>query len=243
MRQFGLIGASLRHSFSPRFFKEKFEREGIADARYDAFELEEIGEVQALMQREELAGFNVTIPYKRSMLSYVDSLSPEARAVGAVNTVQRTAGGWVGHNTDVYGFRQLIKPVFRSHHARALVLGTGGASLAVRHALREMGVQVLRVSRRHRDNETVGYSDLNAAAVQHFKLIVNTTPVGQWPEVDAAPDIPYQSLDASNVLVDLIYNPEETAFMKKGAEYGAIVRNGHQMLVAQAEAAWRIWNT
>ena len=242
MRNFELIGASLGHSFSAVYFAEKFAREGITDARYDAYELGEIAEVEQLLQDPELVGFNVTIPYKRAILPYLTAVAPEAAAIGAVNTVHLTPEGPVGYNTDVTGFRDSLKPVLRSHHQRALILGTGGASAAVWHVLRHLGLQCVCVSRTPNGPDQVHYQDLRAEAMDHFKLIVNTTPVGQHPDPSARPDIPYQGVGKQHILMDLIYNPETTAFMQAGLDQGATVLNGLRMLHGQAEAAWYIWN-
>lgn len=242
MRKFGLIGGALGHSFSPGYFAEKFAREGITDARYDAYELGEIAEVEQLLHDPEMVGFNVTIPYKRAILTYLTAIDPEAEAIGAVNTVHLTPEGPVGFNTDVTGFRDSLKPVLRSHHQRALILGTGGASAAVWHVLRHLGLQCIYVSRTPEGPDQVHYQDLRAEALDHFKLIVNTTPVGQHPDTSSRPDIPYEGIGKQHILMDLIYNPETTAFMQAGLDQGAAVLNGLRMLHGQAEAAWDIWN-
>lgn len=242
MRKFGLIGATLGYSFSAGYFADKFTREGITDARYDSYELGDIAEVKQLLQDPDLVGFNVTIPYKRAILPYLTAIDPEAAAIGAVNTVVLTPEGPVGYNTDVTGFRDSLKPVLRSHHQRALILGTGGASAAVWHVLRHLGLQCVYVSRSPEGPDQVHYQDLRAEALDHFKLIVNTTPVGQHPDITARPDIPYDGVGKQHILMDLVYNPETTAFMQAGLDRGATVLNGLRMLHGQAEAAWDIWN-
>lgn len=242
MRKFGLIGESLGHSFSPGYFKDKFLREGIDDASYEAFELKRIDEVKTLLTNPEIHGLNVTIPYKVLIVPFLDGLSDVARAVGAVNTVVLQEGKAIGCNTDVHGFRSALKPVLRSHHNRALILGSGGASAAVRYTLKQLGVQSMTISRHPKKPDQAAYEEVNEAAIKHFPLIINTTPVGQWPDVDACPDIPYEFIGPSNLLVDLVYNPEETLFMAKGREKGAWVKNGYDMLVNQAERSWALWN-
>jgi shikimate dehydrogenase len=243
MRIFGLIGRSLTHSFSKSYFDKKFNSEAIVDAEYHLFELDQISELSNLIiGLPELRGFNVTIPYKESIIPYLDEMDEVSKAVGAVNTVSVQGGRLIGYNTDVYGFQRALAPFLKLHHRRALVLGTGGASKAVAYVLSSMGIQFLHVSRTPEGPQQVGYVDLNANALRDFPLIVNTTPVGTFPEVDECPDIPYESITADNLLVDLVYNPPETLFLKKGKECDALVVNGMPMLVAQADKAWQIWN-
>lgn len=242
MRRFGLIGKSLGHSFSPGYFEQKFQAEGIEDAQYDLFELPSIQSLSSLLQTPNLVGLNVTIPYKQEALSFVDQLDPEAAAVGAVNTLHVTAHGVAGYNTDIVGFRACLKPFLRAHHQRALILGTGGASAAVRYVLEQLGLQCVSVSRSPEGPNQVAYEELRAEAMTHFKLIVNTTPVGQFPDVSARPSLPYDGLERQHLLVDLIYNPEQTTFLAEGQRRGASTVNGLPMLHAQAEASWAIWN-
>lgn len=242
MKKYGLIGESLGHSFSPDYFQRKFEKEDIENTRYDAYELKRIDDVRDLLASPDIAGLNVTIPYKKAVIPFLDGLSEVARAVGAVNTIVKRGNQNIGCNTDVHGFRTSLKPVLRGHHDRALVLGSGGASAAVRYTLKQLGIQTITITRNPKKADQASYEDLNSAAMEHFPLIVNTTPVGQWPSIENCPAIPYESIGPGNLLVDLVYNPEETLFMKRGREKGAWVKNGYDMLVNQAERSWAIWN-
>jgi shikimate dehydrogenase len=244
MRQFGLLGQSLAHSFSPSYFAQKFEREGILEARYDLFELPQIDALPDLLaQTPQLAGLNVTIPYKEAVLPYLDALSEEAEAVGAVNTIAFEQGRLVGYNTDVLGFEEALLLLLPNNHTlqQALILGTGGASKAVAYVLKRMNFSYTYVSRKEAP-ERLTYQQLTAEQLGNVSLIVNTTPVGQYPAVIQAPNLPYSGLGAQHFLMDLIYNPAETLFLKRGQQAGAKVLNGLPMLEAQAEAAWRIWN-
>jgi shikimate dehydrogenase len=243
MRQFGLIGYPLGHSFSKRYFTRKFELEGIKDARYDNFELESVQAFPQLLQAHpNLKGLNVTIPYKQSIIPFLDDIDFSALMIRAVNTVKFTKGKTKGYNTDYIGFRDSIKPLLQPQHTKALVLGTGGSSKAVVFALTQMGIEVQQVSREPKDAE-IGYAAINAKAIQAHTIIVNTTPLGMYPNVEAAPEIPYQHLTNKHLLFDLVYNPAETLFLQKGKAQGAIVKNGQEMLELQAEAAWKIWNS
>jgi shikimate dehydrogenase len=243
LREYGLIGKKLGHSFSRKHFTEKFAREGIA-ARYDLFELAEIGELTGLLvSRPALAGLNVTIPYKTEILPYLDTLTPEAAAIGAVNTVDIRSGRLTGHNTDVLGFYQsLLQFLDGARPAGALVLGTGGASKAVVYALETwMQLPVQRVSRQAQPG-VLAYEDLNAGVLEQFPLMVNTTPLGMYPDTAAAPHLPYEVLDARHWVYDLVYNPARTLLMHRAAMQGARVCNGLDMLILQAEAAWNLWS-
>ena len=247
-RIYGLIGMPLGHSFSSSFFNDKFQREGI-DAEYRNFELPDIGDLMELIaELPDLAGLNVTIPYKQAVIPYMDYMSDTAAGVGAVNVIrfERPADGsdeprLGGYNTDVIGFTESLRPLLTTAHTRALVLGSGGASKAVMYALGQLGIEAVIVSRRPSDGQ-LSYADLTPAVMDSHKLIVNTTPVGMYPHVDECPDIPYDLLDADSLCFDLVYNPSETLFMTKAATRGARVSNGLQMLHLQALAAWKIWN-
>lgn len=239
------MGYPLGHSFSARFFTEKFQREGI-DAAYRNFEMPDVSGLRRLVADEPaLCGFNVTIPHKQHVIPLLDGLSPEARAIGAVNVVRiERAGGEVrlfGYNSDVLGFSRSIAPLLRPHHRAALVLGTGGASLAVVYALRQLGVEPLYVSRTPAAGR-ITYADLSPEVMAAHTVIVNCSPVGMFPHTDEAPAIPYSSLTPDHLLYDLVYNPTETRFMRLGAEQGAVVKNGLEMLHLQALASWDIWN-
>lgn len=249
MTLYGLIGYPLGHSWSARLFNEKFEREGL-DARYDLYELPSVSDVLPLVGgNPALAGLNVTIPYKQQIIPLLDSLSPEAEEAGAVNTVRivREADGLprlIGYNTDIIGFRDSVAPMLagvpEKRHT-ALVLGNGGACRAVCVALRSMGWNPVVVSRSGGEG-VVTYADLTPQLVHDSGLVVNCTPLGMSPNVNAAPPFPYQYLHAGQVCFDLVYNPEETLFMRIARAHGCKVSNGLAMLRGQAEAAWKIWN-
>ncbi len=241
MRQFGLIGKTLSHSFSKNYFEQKFEKEGISDASYSLFELTEIAEFTALVQEHQLSGLNVTIPYKEAILPYLDEIDEEAKAIGAVNTIQFTKSGLKGYNTDVIGFRNSIKPFLENIHTRALILGTGGAAKAVAYVLENLGIKITYVSRNPKADNELSYADINGFVMKHHLLIVNTTPIGTFPNIKEAPELPYEYLTEKHFLYDLVYNPSETPFLKHAKAAGAIAINGEQMLKIQAEEAWKIW--
>ena len=243
---YGLIGYPLTHSFSEKYFTEKFAKETISDSEYNLFPLQTIGQLtQLIKDNPRLSGLNVTIPFKESVIPFLDELDETAKKVGAVNCIKVESGKLKGYNTDVYGFKQSIKPFLENHHERALILGTGGASKAVYHVLKEIGIDCYFVSR---DKSTAtlknvfDYEELNEYIFNAFKLIVNTTPVGMFPDINHAPKIPFERITSSHLLYDLVYNPMETEFLKRGKEKGALTVNGLSMLHQQAEEAWRIWN-
>lgn len=243
IRRFGLIGEELSYSFSVDYFAEKFEKEGIRDARYDAFPLKRIEAFpQLLEETPDLIGLNVTIPYKEAVIPYLDSLSETARSIGAVNTIRLSNGKKEGFNTDCEGFEQELRSLLDKDDKNALILGTGGASKAVRYILEKMGFRFSFVSRKEQGDRILSYEDLDQERIAEQDVIVNTTPLGTWPKTDECPPIPYEGIRAGTVLYDLVYNPAKTLFLQKGETQGAQVRNGYGMLVGQAEAAWRIWN-
>lgn len=242
MRKFGLIGYPLTHSFSKKYFTDKFEREGIADCQYDLYEMVDVAEsLPILLQTPDLCGINVTIPHKQSVLPFLTRLDASAEKVGAVNVI-RVEGdnSLTGFNSDYYGFRQSLEE-WTSVTFSALVLGTGGASKAVVAALNDLGIAHKMVSRTKTANNLT-YNELPGKLAQ-YKLIINCSPVGTYPQVDKAPVLPYHELTADHWLYDLVYNPAETLFMRQGLEHGAHVLNGHRMLILQAEKAWEIWNS
>lgn len=242
MRSFGLIGKSLSHSFSQRFFSQMFAEKGI-EAVYNLYEIPDVSYLRPLITANpNLVGLNVTIPFKETVLAELDEIDPEAEKIGAVNTILISRGKLKGFNTDFYGFRDSIKPFLAHGMERALILGTGGASRAVDFALRSLGIEVLFVSRSPSGKNQVHYKDINEQALRAFRLIVNTTPLGTFPDVDALPDLPYQYITSEHLLYDLVYNPAETAFMKAGKSRGAAVTNGLTMLHLQAMKSWGIWN-
>ncbi len=240
VNKYGLIGKSLSHSFSKKYFTEKFLRESLS-ATYHNIEILDESQLNTALNID-FSGFNVTMPYKEKIIEFLDDLSPEAQAIGAVNTIQVKEGKFIGHNTDVFGFQQMIKPFFESQHERALIIGTGGASKAVAFVLERLGVSVIYLSRHPKNANEFSYDDLNDNMIKFNGIIVNTTPVGMFPEVDSYINIPFEALTDRHLVVDLIYNPEETVFLKKAKEQGAKTINGLTMLHQQAEQAWKIWN-
>lgn len=244
MRYFGLIGKPLVHSFSQHYFTQKFQEESI-DAAYGLYELDKIEDLKLLLQQKAFSGLNVTIPYKQSVLPYLAELDETARAVGAVNVIKfvRRSGEVVlkGYNSDVIGFHDSLVPLLRPYHKRALVFGTGGASKAVEYVLSRLGIEVQLVSRQAKDS-VLSYEQITPEVLQSYQLLVNATPLGTFPHVDTCVDIPYQNITNKHLLYDLVYNPQETLFLRYGKERGAQVMNGYAMLRGQAEAAWEIWN-
>lgn len=243
MFHFGLIGKSLKHSFSRSYFERKFREEGLADHHYSNFELPEIEALEQLIaDTSDLKGLNVTIPYKELVLPLLDSLDEEARKIGAVNCIKITNGKTTGYNTDAYGFAQSIKPFLDVNHQRALILGTGGASKAVSYALKKVGVEVYFASSSEKKTpNTFLYPEINDLVMQSFKLIVNTTPLGMMPYEREAPSLPYHLFTPGHLAYDLIYNPAETLFLKQAKQQGAVIMNGLSMLQLQAEKSWEIW--
>ena len=242
MKLYGLIGYPLGHSFSQRYFTDKFAAAGIADCAYRNFPIETIEGVETVLQTPGLRGFNVTIPYKQAIVPYLSGLSAEARAIGAVNCVKITPEGLTGYNTDAYGFRRsLLNLLGNVRPEKALVLGTGGASKAVKYVLEQLGIAFDAVSRDGK-NGAYTYGDLSEEIVRAHRLIVNATPLGTFPNAEGCPVLPYEALGAGHFLFDLVYNPAVTEFLKRGAAQGAATRNGYDMLVGQAEKAWEIWN-
>lgn len=247
MIRYGLIGYPLSHSFSKQYFARKFAKEAIADTVYELFPLESIEELPDLIQRyPDLVGLNVTIPYKQQVTPFLDRLDPVAERIGAVNTIKidPASGERVGYNSDYYGFKQSLEPWLNERTIKsALVLGTGGASKAIVCALHDLGIIYTYVSR-HESPTAITYGSLqDKHALTDFSLIVNTTPLGMSPQVDTAPALNYDQLTAAQLCYDLVYNPEETLFMKQAAAQGASVKNGLEMLHLQAEKSWEIWNT
>lgn len=245
MQKYGLVGYPLKHSFSIGYFNEKFSSEKI-EAEYINFEIPDINNFPEIIEaKPNLHGLNVTIPYKEKVIPYLDELDKQAAAIGAVNVIKiiRNKGGkpkLIGYNSDIIGFTQSIQPLLQSHHKKALILGTGGASKAVFHGLKNLGIEAKFVSRTARFG-MLTYEELNAEIIKEYTVIVNCTPVGMYPKVDACPDIPYEAITSEHLLYDLLYNPNITLFMKKGEAKGAVTKNGLEMLLLQAFAAWEIW--
>ena len=243
MRAFGLIGYPLGHSFSKKYFTDKFEREGITGNVYELYPIDQIGHLENLLvSHPDLAGLNVTIPYKEQVIQYLDSMSPVVEEIGACNCIHIQNGRLMGHNTDVIGFSKSLLPKLKPHHNKALLLGTGGSSKAVAYTLKELGIPFLQVSRTPLEG-MIGYEEIDQSLLETHTLLINTTPVGMYPDIDKAPDIPYAFIGPDHYLFDLVYNPERTRFLQEGALRGATVENGSEMLVIQAEASWEIWNS
>lgn len=242
MRRLGLIGYPLTHSFSGNYFAKKFEREKITDHRYDLFPIASIDELPNLLfSHPDLVGLNVTIPYKEKVLPYLTEMSPEVQAIGACNCIAIRQGSLIGYNTDVIGFARTLERHLQSHHQRALVLGTGGAAKAVYHVLREKGISFTKVSRNAKDN-CLAYSDVDQHLIESHQLIINTTPLGMFPDTESKPALSYDAITSNHYLYDLVYNPSRTAFLLEGERRGAVVENGMDMLLIQAEASWDIWS-
>ena len=242
MKTYGLIGKSLSHSFSKKYFAEKFAHLGLTDSEYINIEIEAIEEFVEKVKELQPKGLNVTVPYKELIIPYLDELDEVAKEIGAVNTVVFKNGKLKGYNTDTFGFHQSIKPFFKSQHERALILGTGGASKAIEYVLKQYGVEVMFASRNDSKNNVLNWNDINENVIKHHLLIINCTPLGMFPNVDSKPDIPYSALSNNHLSVDLVYNPDETLFLKLGKENGAKVINGLTMLQQQAEKSWSLWN-
>lgn len=242
---YGLVGKSLSHSFSKKYFEHKFAELGLKDAVFHNYELTSIDQFLPLIQQHpELKGLSVTLPYKEVVLPLLDSCSEEATQIGAVNCIHIQNGKRIGYNTDVYGFSQSIKPFLDRHHERALILGTGGASKAVSYALKKLGVEIYFVSREHKKTaNTFLYSEINEHVMQAFKLVVNTTPLGTSPNIHECPPLPYQHFSPQHMAFDLVYNPVQTLFLQQAAAKGSITVNGYSMLQLQADKSWEIWNS
>lgn len=242
MNLYGLIGYPLGHSFSKQYFTQKFETEGLEDCSFELFPLERIDIFPELLRSQPLLhGLAVTIPYKESVMQYLQSVSDEAQKIGAVNCIEFLPEGLKGHNTDVVGFERSFVPLLRPHHTKALVLGTGGASKAAQYVLKKLAVPYLLVSRNAGEG-LVTYEMINEQLLEEYTVVINCSPVGMSPNENAAPQIPYEFIGPYHYLFDLVYKPDETKFLTEGKSRGAIIKNGHEMLVLQAEENWKIWN-
>jgi shikimate dehydrogenase len=240
-REFGIIGYPLKHSFSPSYFNNKFEKQGI-DAIFSAFEIENILQFKKLLQQQpNLCGLSVTIPYKKAIIPFLDALDDAAIAIGAVNCIAIKNGQLKGINTDVVGFEKSLQPLLQPHHNCALILGSGGSSLAVKYVFQQLNIPFQIVSRK-KENGDLLYETLTPEIIQSHLLIINTTPLGMYPKTDACVPIPYGYLTPEHLLFDLVYNPNETLFLQKGSAHGATIKNGLEMLHLQAERSWEIWN-
>lgn len=242
-KRFGLIGKNISYSFSKKYFTEKFEKSALTGYTYENFDLTMITQFPKLLRENpDLAGLNVTIPYKEKIIPYLDSLSKKAAKIGAVNCIKFTTKGTIkGYNTDCYGFKKSLKPLLQPHHQKALILGTGGASKAVAFALDELGILYTFVSRNKTEN-ALEYRYINATTFDNYQIIINCTPLGTFPVIDEFPPLPYDFFTPEHIAFDLIYNPKETQFLHRAKAKGAITKNGYEMLELQAEKSWRIWN-
>lgn len=242
MRLFGLIGYPLGHSFSKKYFTRKFETEHIPDCRYELFPLSSISELPALLAANpSLEGLNITIPYKKAVLPFLNSSELPA-GLDACNCIKIRDGKLHGYNTDVLGFEKSLLPLLRPVHNRALVLGSGGAAESIMFVLKKQGIPFELVSRQLQGNATMTYADLTTDLIRQHTLIINTTPLGTFPNTEYCPDMPYEGITEEHLLYDLVYNPPETLFLRKGKERGALIKNGEEMLVIQAEESWTFWN-
>lgn len=242
MRKFGLIGYPLSHSFSQKYFTEKFQQQGITDCRYELYSIEDIGGLKAVLQDPELCGLNVTIPYKQAVIPYLHGMNAIVEEIRACNCIRIGQGRLYGYNTDTVGFEASLRRKLRPEHRQALILGTGGASKAVEYVLRKLGIEFMYVSR-NVGHGVLRYEEVTVDLLRRHTLVINTTPLGMYPRVDECPSLPYEAIGPQHYLFDLVYNPPLTLFLRQGEERGAVVENGYDMLVGQAEESWRIWNS
>lgn len=246
MKRYGLLGYPLTHSFSKRYFTEKFEKENIKST-YQNFEIDNINKFPGIIKNNsEIVGLNVTIPYKEQVIPHLDELNDSAKKIGAVNTirVQRTESGihLKGYNTDTYGFETSIKPFLKEHHKKALILGTGGASKALKYVLTKLNISFISASIEELKENEIRYEDIDKKMILERTIIINATPLGTFPKTDASPNIPYEFLSDKHLLFDLVYNPEVSQFLSKGKEKGATIKNGYEMLLQQAIKSYEIWS-
>ncbi len=244
MKLFGLIGYPLSHSFSKKYFDQKFNEENITDAAFELFPIKDINEFPNLLQENlNLKGLAVTIPYKQSVLPFINYVTVAAKEIGAVNCIKFVDGHTTGHNTDVIGFEKSLMPLLQLHHSKALVLGTGGSSRAVQYVLNQIGIPFLLVGRdKSNADNCVNYSEVDGGLMNEYSIIINCTPIGMSPNENEMPSIPYNLLSEKHLLYDLIYTPEKTLFLQEGESKGCTIKNGFEMLVLQAEENWKIWN-
>ena len=243
MRRFGLIGYPLSHSFSQKFFTEKFRTENIPGCVYENFPLENIAQLaEVLQQHPDLAGLNVTIPYKEQVIPFLHHRNDVVAAIGACNCIRIEDGKLTGYNTDVIGFEGSLREYLQPVHRKALVLGTGGAAKAIYYVLQKLNIDYRVVTRTPRNDEQLSYEQVTSTLIEEYTLLINTTPLGMYPKVEEFPPLPYEAITSHHYLFDLVYNPQETQFLKKGADRGALTKNGMDMLVIQAEESWKIWN-
>ncbi|MGB1308716.1 MAG: shikimate dehydrogenase family protein [Oceanihabitans sp.] len=244
MRKFGLLGKNIAYSFSKNYFSEKFNSENITNTTYENFDIENINKFVSILENNpNINGLNVTIPYKESIIPYLDKLDKKAKKIGAVNTIKFTKKGKLkGYNTDFYGFKNALKPYLKKQHKKALLFGTGGASKAIAYALKKLNIEYAFVSRKTSKNVQFTYKTLTPEDIKSHTILINCTPLGTSPNIEACPEIPYHAITEKHLLFDLIYNPTETTFLKKGKQNKAATSNGFKMLQLQAEKSWQIWN-
>ncbi len=245
-KQFGLLGKNISYSFSKKYFTEKFKELHLDNYTYQNFDLQQIENFPLILHdnMDQLKGFNVTIPYKEAIFKYLDEVDTDAETIGAVNAIKVLKDYRLkGFNTDAYGFENSLKPLLKGHEKQALILGTGGASKAVGFVLNKLKINFKFVSRTSINNNTITYYQLNEQVINQSHVIINTTPLGTYPNVEDLPDIPYEFLTGNHILYDLIYNPAVTSFLQKGIEKGCVVKNGEEMLKLQADRSWEIWNS
>ena len=240
-RSFGLIGHPLTHSFSKQYFDNKFKEDGLVDVSFELFDIENIEEIKNIVIKKSIKGFAITIPYKQQIISYLHSFNEVVAQTNACNCVKIIDGNLIGFNTDVIGFEQSLLKDLKPYHTKALVLGNGGAAAAIKFVLNKLNIDFKTVSRQKNKADFI-YEDLDKSIVQSYKLIINTTPLGTFPDIETHPNIPYQYLTKEHYLFDLVYNPSLTTFISKGIQQNAFTKNGYEMLIIQAEENWRIWN-
>lgn len=244
MKLYGLIGYPLGHSFSQRYFTEKFKLQGIEDCKYEAFSLESIDDFPLLLSRNPvLCGLNITIPHKQNIIPFLTNTALLPKGINACNCIKIEGGKLTGYNTDVIGFEQSLLPLLQAHHTKALILGNGGAAEAVKFVLNKLDIEYKVVSRQLHNGSHLTYREIKEDVIAAHHLIINTTPLGTYPKIEECPDVPYQYLTPQHYLFDLVYNPEKTLFLQKGEQQGASIKNGYDMLVLQAEESWKIWNS
>lgn len=242
-RQFGLLGKNISYSFSKKYFTDKFAFDNLNNCSYENFDIETIEEFLSIISNNpDLKGLNITIPYKETIIPYLQKLSKNSTLIGSVNVVRFTKNGKLkGYNSDYYGFMKSLQPLLKPHHKKALILGTGGAAKAVAFALEKLGIIYTFVSRKNIEN-SIDYDQINSTTFDNYQIIINCTPLGTSPDTELFPPIPYNFFTLNHIAFDLIYNPEETQFLKKAKKNGAVIKNGYEMLILQAEKAWEIWN-
>lgn len=243
VKKYGLVGKNISYSFSKKYFTDKFERENLIDFSYENFDISTIDELENILnETQDLKGLNVTIPYKQSVFPFLNKINKKALKIGAVNTIKITKKNKLkGYNTDYYGFKKSIKPHLKFHHKKALILGTGGASKAVAFAFQQLNIEYKFVSRNPSENE-LSYNDLDEEVFANYHIIINCSPLGTFPKIEEYPPLPYCFFTSNHLAFDLIYNPAETSFLRKAKEFNATTLNGYEMLIFQAEKAWKIWN-